>query len=530
VIAIAAIANPSGPSASCRAGPRLAHHQTRTPLESGRGGHVRCGECEAAGLFEPCFCPCCGRPLTSGHATRAGDDLQERPGTDRPCASCGAPTEATGELCARCDEAFQHVLQAAPPGGPTLTEAAADDAPTLIATRWSLHHETTNPTLPSIEEVQATTDADLAPPASEPGPAMDEAPPCEFDFDPPAPDVPKPWWDMPAAEQPDPVPALSVTTDTPAPEVPTPLDLAPPTPPAEPPPLPAPRASSLPDLHATHTRPQRLRPAPRPRRAATARPRAGRTVALALSAACLCIVGLVGAPHVFDLVWNAPTPAATPAPAPAPEEPVAPLPDTSGLVPATDPSAPPEPPPAPPGTSAPVPATTDPARRPARGPSRPDAAAANRAARLLQQRAASQAKPSTAQETTPAAALAPLPLPAADAAPPVMAKAAEPGPTVEDLGQAFEVTQVDVRPQVRRQVPPRRPDAGTTADVVVVRVLVSSDGRPADVRIVRGAKGAAAYDNAAIDAVKQWTFSPAQKRSRAVSCWVHVGVPFAAAD
>lgn len=481
---------------------------------------MRCGECEAAGLVEPCFCPCCGRPLTSAHAVRDGGDLQQRSCMDRPCASCGAPTAATAELCTRCEEAFQRVLQAASSGGLQLTGVVTDDEPTLITARWNLDNEATIPSPPSIEYTCAAREPDIAPPGPEPCATLDEAPPFSFDTDQPAAEAPKPWWDMPAVEPPGPV-AAALTS---APETPAPPEAVEPAGP------PAPRPVSPTALHAVPARPPRSRPAPRLRRAATLRPRAGRLVALTLSAACLCIVGLVGAPHVFDLVWHAPSSAASPAPAPAPEEPVAPLPDTSGLVPATDPSAPPEPPPASPETPAPVPVTTEPAKRPARGAARPDTAAANRAARLLQQRAASQAKPSTTQDTAPAAAMAPLTLPAAETAPPVVARAAEPAPAVEDLGQAFEVTQVDVRPQVRRQVPPRRPDVSTTADVVVVRVLVSPAGRPADVRIVRGAKGAAAYDRAAIDAVKQWTFSPAQKRSRAVSCWVHVGVPFAAAD
>jgi protein TonB len=102
-----------------------------------------------------------------------------------------------------------------------------------------------------------------------------------------------------------------------------------------------------------------------------------------------------------------------------------------------------------------------------------------------------------------------------------------------DPGPAFEVTQVDVRPVITRQTYPRVPGGtsiGGQPEVVVVRVLVSRSGRAADVRVVRGSRASREFDEAAIAAVREWSFTPAQRRSKAVSCWMHVGVSFRAGD
>jgi protein TonB len=277
-------------------------------------------------------------------------------------------------------------------------------------------------------------------------------------------------------------------------------------------------------------RPPRPRPA-RPSRppARTRRASVGRLLSVAIGSALLCVVAMLGFPDLFDLTWNAPAPVSSP---PSPEPLPAPLPADPGLpagsaVPATPPPAAASTPPA---AEAPKPAPAASSVSPARPKARPDAAAANRAARLLQQRAAAAQGRPGAVTPPPAEPPAELPRPAVAETPAVVVPAVEPEPVAEPLGNTFEVTQVDVRPQVTRQVTPRRPDGRTSAEVVVVRVLVSPSGRAADVRVVRGARDAPSYDDAAVAAVRQWTFSPAQKRSRPVSCWIHVGVPFAGGE
>jgi protein TonB len=101
--------------------------------------------------------------------------------------------------------------------------------------------------------------------------------------------------------------------------------------------------------------------------------------------------------------------------------------------------------------------------------------------------------------------------------------------TAPFTGQAFEVTQVDVRPQVTSQIAadvPAHLSQRRFQDVVVLRVRVSAAGKPADVRVLRKSNLDAALDGAAVAAVKQWRFQPAKKRGEAVNCWMNIGVPF----
>lgn len=95
-------------------------------------------------------------------------------------------------------------------------------------------------------------------------------------------------------------------------------------------------------------------------------------------------------------------------------------------------------------------------------------------------------------------------------------------------GPALEPSQVDVRPEVQSRVAPRLPGhlAGRQVeDVVILRVLVSPSGHATDARVLRTSKVDASLDDAAIEAVRQWRFTPARKGGRAVSCWFSVGVP-----
>ena len=96
-------------------------------------------------------------------------------------------------------------------------------------------------------------------------------------------------------------------------------------------------------------------------------------------------------------------------------------------------------------------------------------------------------------------------------------------------GQAFELTQVDVRPQVTSQIAadlPAHLSQRRFQDVVVLRVRVSTAGKPAEVRVLRKSNLDTALDGAAVAAVKQWRFQPAKKRGEAVNCWMNIGVPF----
>lgn len=161
--------------------------------------------------------------------------------------------------------------------------------------------------------------------------------------------------------------------------------------------------------------------------------------------------------------------------------------------------------------------------------SRPSSRTASRSRRATKPPAPKEAAPGG---EVPAAPIAePLPVsPIADSA--VLASTAP--LVVSDraeavlAGPALELSQVDVRPEVQGRVAPRLPShlgSRQVEDVVVLRVLVSPTGQASDVRVLRASKVDASLDDAAVAAVRQWRFTPAQKGGRPVSCWFSVGVP-----
>jgi serine/threonine-protein kinase len=115
----------------------------------------------------------------------------------------------------------------------------------------------------------------------------------------------------------------------------------------------------------------------------------------------------------------------------------------------------------------------------------------------------------------------------AEVPPPPVAEPAPPPPA--PAGRAYEQMDVDVRPAVVKTVPaeyPRDAVRRRVEDTVVLKVLVSVAGRVDQVQVLRGSKKDLAFDQAAIAAVRQWVFSPAQKAGKPVACWFSVAVPF----
>lgn len=60
--------------------------------------------------------------------------------------------------------------------------------------------------------------------------------------------------------------------------------------------------------------------------------------------------------------------------------------------------------------------------------------------------------------------------------------------------------------------------------VVVLRVLVDEQGRPADIQVEQGARSD--LNAAATDAARQWRFEPGRKDGRAVRSYARVRFPF----
>jgi TonB family protein len=92
-------------------------------------------------------------------------------------------------------------------------------------------------------------------------------------------------------------------------------------------------------------------------------------------------------------------------------------------------------------------------------------------------------------------------------------------------GQVFQTTQVNEVPRVMWRVEPRLPAAVRDRnEVVVVRALVSQEGQPSRISLLRRSQSGPDVDDAVVDAVNQWTFVPAKKHGAPVSCWFNFAV------
>jgi len=88
--------------------------------------------------------------------------------------------------------------------------------------------------------------------------------------------------------------------------------------------------------------------------------------------------------------------------------------------------------------------------------------------------------------------------------------------------------QVERPPRLLRRVDPDYPQAARRQGVsgkVVVRFLVGSDGRVRDIEVVE-AEPSGYFEQAAVNAVSRWEFSPGMLRGRAVAVWMLVPVSF----
>jgi outer membrane biosynthesis protein TonB len=168
---------------------------------------------------------------------------------------------------------------------------------------------------------------------------------------------------------------------------------------------------------------------------------------------------------------------------------------------------------------------------------KPKAVAARSAARpkagtAAGQRARVREANRSVQQTVPVASRAASPEMPASA--PARPSAVEPArPRAPLTGRFFESNDVDEPPRIASRVAPRLPanlPAGADKKIVVARVLVSRDGHPHRVSLLRGSSLGRASDEAVVAAVTQWTFSPARKRGEPVNCWYNIGIPLGQAD
>jgi len=262
---------------------------------------------------------------------------------------------------------------------------------------------------------------------------------------------------------------------------------------------------------------------PAPPKKATAGP-GSRTMLLAVVGAMMVVVAVIA----VVLVYMQRTPSYAGRPAAGPEggaqaaagaaQPAAPgQPGAAGVPAASGVAAAPGTP-AGPGAPAKPGAPAQPAAKPAAKPvSTPPPAAA---------------KPVPAGTAArPPAVVAGARMAAGDKPPATKTPAAEVGskPAPVPSGRVYDALDVDVKPQVLKQVPPVYPkDAAKlkTDEVVVVKVLIGARGDVEDVQILRSATLGKSLDAAAMYAVRQYTYSAAIKKGQPVACWMNVGVAF----
>ena len=92
-----------------------------------------------------------------------------------------------------------------------------------------------------------------------------------------------------------------------------------------------------------------------------------------------------------------------------------------------------------------------------------------------------------------------------------------------------EVMDVDVFPAVLKQVQPKYPEEASKKGIqgdVMLKVRVNEKGMPVDVTVSKNETGSPELGEAAVTAVKQWTFKPAMKKGTPVSIWVAIPVRF----
>ncbi len=85
------------------------------------------------------------------------------------------------------------------------------------------------------------------------------------------------------------------------------------------------------------------------------------------------------------------------------------------------------------------------------------------------------------------------------------------------------VPRYDLNPPIAYPAPARRRNLEGT---VVLDVLVTAEGRPAQVEVARSS-GHAILDRSAAEAVRRWRFDPARQGESPIAMWVQVPVRYA---
>jgi protein TonB len=117
----------------------------------------------------------------------------------------------------------------------------------------------------------------------------------------------------------------------------------------------------------------------------------------------------------------------------------------------------------------------------------------------------------------------------------VVATAPAPAPATPPpaAGPFFETKDVSESPRIATRAEPRLPDElrhHSVKEMIIVRALVSQNGHPSRVSLLRRSKTGPQLDDVVLAAVNQWTFSPAKKKGEPVSCWFNFAVEVGGAE
>jgi protein TonB len=155
-------------------------------------------------------------------------------------------------------------------------------------------------------------------------------------------------------------------------------------------------------------------------------------------------------------------------------------------------------------------------------------AAAQRAASL---RPAPAAVPTSQIDAKPITVTSNIPGVGSASGPPTARPAPVPMPigTTPAAPRPVALGEADRPPEILTVVKPDYPPAARRLRVggtVILSVLVTEEGKVADVRVIRGAGGNTGLTQAAEAAVRRWTFRPATRGGKAVRAWFTVPIPF----
>jgi TonB family protein len=536
----------------------------RTPLTSpdNRRAPVSTSEQDSASAPAGRKCESCGRPIAAATLCAGCEQAfqHELTSDDAPIDLQAISTSQLDELFAAIEEAQARPKPPAEPALPAVADAIAPAGmPAAADVPYATAYAQTHAPVPMAEptpELPIATLPPIAVPKPEPFVLPQDVAEAEPQYKPialkpqPAPVSP--------AIQPDVVMTELAAASRPAVAVPLPVHATP-----EPAAAPEPTASREAVTVTAAAAPLEAAPASPfadKKPAASFMPRAaGRLKRFATVAAAVVAVAAIGLPltklwlgRQQTIVAQKPQPPAKPAPrtaAPAAAPAVKPAVDraaapASAVAPKAAPTtaAPSAPAPAAPRVTAPAAArVTSQAPAPAaRAAVRPKPAMVPAAA---PQRAAANPPAASASRSTAKPVRPSKPAPPAIASAPVVesgpvalfetaqvAPVPPPAPTAPEspIGPFYESTDVDKTPQVLARVEPELSAELMTrarGEIVVVRFLVTQTGRPVLVSLLRRSKAGMDLDEAVIAAIKNWTFAPAIKRGRAVSCFVHLGVP-----